>query len=187
MTSTSETPSAMKRLKRSRILQVSSLMATASFTLAACGSPQQQVAAAPEADWETPFQTVQECATSGTATVEECNAAAESAQANTPRFASQGDCEQQFGEGQCEQKAEANGTSVFMPMLAGFLLGRMLSNGTRAAPSPLFRGPQGLQTPTGPYVRTPSNQPQEQAQRSGSSRAVARGGFGSGRSSGYGG
>jgi len=180
----------MHRMKRSRILHVSSLMATASFTLAACGSPPQQVAAAPEAEWntqaETPFQSIEQCTASGAATAEECAAAAEAAKANTPKFNSKADCEQQFGEGQCEQRAEANGTSIFMPMLAGFLLGRMLSNGSRAAPSPLFRGRNGLQTPSGPYTR-PAPQRDERASGNSGSRTVARGGFGNSRSSGYGG
>ena len=46
---TDQTPTetkTMRKLKRSRVLHVSSLMATASFSLAACGSPQR--VAAPE-------------------------------------------------------------------------------------------------------------------------------------------
>jgi hypothetical protein len=35
----------MRRLKRSRVLQVSSLMATVSFSMAACGSPQKTLMA----------------------------------------------------------------------------------------------------------------------------------------------
>lgn len=191
MNSTNEPQSAMTRLKRSRVLHLSSLMATASFTLAACGSPPEKVASAPEGEWETrvegAFQSVEECISSGTATPTECAAAEEAAKQETPKFASQSNCEQEWGQGQCEMRTEANGTSVFMPMLAGFLLGRMLTNGTRAAPSPLFRGNGGLRTPNGTFAgRTAPHQQERASSGTGGSRAVARGGFGSSRS-GYGG
>lgn len=196
MTNTTEKHSAMRRMKRSRILHLSSLMATASFTLAACGSPpQQQVAtAAPEGEWDTraegAFRTVEECKTSGTATAADCDAAYQAAsadaQANAPKFASRAECEAASGPGECEERVEANGGSVFMPMLAGFLIGRMLSNGTRAAPSALFKQNGSYRTANGAFAgRTaPANQ-RADAKNTGS-RAVSRGGFGSSRSS-YGG
>ncbi|WP_461344086.1 DUF1190 domain-containing protein [Brevundimonas sp. GN22] len=193
MTTRPETHNALRRMKRSRILHLSSLMATASFTLAACGSPPQQVAAAPEGEWDTraegAFRTVEECKTSGTATAAECDAAYQAASteaaANAPKFASKVDCEQASGVGQCEERVQANGSSVFMPMLAGFLLGRMLSNGTRAAPSALFRQNGDLRTANGTFAgRTTTTQRAEQ--KTGDSRAVARGGFGGSRG-GYGG
>lgn len=192
MTNKPETRTALNRMKRSRILHLSSLMATASFTLAACGSP-QQVAAAPEGEWETrvegAFQSVEECKTSGVASASDCDAAYQAAsveaEANAPKFASQADCEQASGAGQCEERVQANGTSVFMPMLAGFLLGRMLSNGTRGTPSALFRQNGDLRTANGTFAgRTAPGQ--QAGQRSTGSRAVARGGFGSSRGS-YGG
>lgn len=191
MTTKTETRSAMHRMKRSRILHLSSLMATASFTLAACGSPPQQVAAAPEGEWDTraegAFRTLDECKSSGTATAAECDAAyqtaSDEARANAPKFASKAECEEVSGPGQCEERAEANGTSIFMPLMAGFLLGRMLSNGTRAAPSALFRQNGDLRTANGTFAgRTAPNGQRADANRGGS-RAVARGGFGSGRSS----
>ena len=189
---TDKTEITMRRLKRSRILHLSSLMATASFTLAACSQPPEQVASAPQGGWEAPdeggaFATVADCVASGTATAEECAAAEEAAVANAPKYASQADCEQEFGEGQCQTRTEANGTSIFMPMLAGFLLGRMLSNGTRAAPSPLFRGANGLRTPNAPVAGRTATPQDDRAAAASGNRTVARGGFGNSRSSGYGG
>lgn len=137
-----DTSKTLRRLKRSRVLHVSSLMATASFTLAACGSPANAPASA-EGQWEetpTPFQSVEACVASGE-TAEDCQTAdklaKEEALASSPRFQSQKNCETEFGEGQCEQKTN-NGTSFFMPMLAGFMLARMM-NGNQMAAQPLYR------------------------------------------------
>lgn len=47
-----------------------------------------------------------------------------------PRFTSQADCEQQMGEGACQQQqvVQSNGStgSFFMPMLMGFMMSRMM-------------------------------------------------------------
>lgn len=168
---------AMNRLKRSRMLHLGSLMATASFTLAACGSPQQN-AAAPQGDWEAStekaYASVEECQNSGEATAAECVAAFNEAEKNAPKFASQAECEEGFGEGQCQQRTDANGTSMFMPLLAGFVLGRLLSGGMRGPSSPLM----GNNTPQNFNMR----QAEQLRQNTSGSRAVSRGGFGGGRS-----
>jgi len=206
--------SGMDRLKRSRVLHLSSLMATASFTLAACGSPPQanapqnnaaatNAAASPEGSWDTrvegAFQSMDECVASGTATASECEAAyrtaANQAAENAPKFGSQADCEQEFGAGQCQQRTEANGTSMFMPLLAGFMLGRLLSGGNRAPASPLFRRGDSLRTPDGQFAgRTrptttaaSAATTTRPAQAQNGSRAVSRGGFGTSNRSSYGG
>jgi uncharacterized protein YgiB involved in biofilm formation len=204
--------SGMGRLKRSRVLHLSSLMATASFTLAACGSPPQanapqnnaatNASASAEGSWDTrvegAFQSMDECVASGTATASECEAAyrtaANQAAENAPKFGSQADCEQEFGAGQCQQRTEANGTSMFMPLLAGFMLGRLLSGGNRAPASPLFRRGDSLRTPDGqfagrtrPTTAAPAATTTRTAQAQNGSRAVSRGGFGTSNRSSYGG
>lgn len=190
MQQTIEPKSALRKIKRSRVLQVSSLMASVSFTLAACGAPPERAAVAHEGEWDTraettSYATVAECAESGTATLAECQAAHDEAAALAPKFSDQADCEEQFGAGQCEQKAEANGGSVFMPILAGFLLGRMLSGGQRASASPLFRPGTNARMPGAPLAGNPAAKPTQE--KAGDSRAVSRGGFGSSSRSSYGG
>ena len=167
-----DTNSAMRRMKRSKILQVSSLMATAGFTLAACGSPPQQTATAPEGEWDAPspaYSSVQACVSSGEP-AQECEAAFKAASAEAaetaPRFASQQDCEQEWGQGQCQQ-TEHKGSSFFMPMLAGFMMARMMNGGQQLGARPM--GTERAQ-------QVDNNR----------SRAVSRGGFGNSRGS-YGG
>lgn len=196
MTDTSKISSPMRRLKRSRVLHVSSLMATAGFTLAACGSP-PQTAAAPEGDWVEPtasYSSVEACVASGEK-AEDCQTAfknaSDQAEKTAPRFQSQQDCEQEFGAGQCQQGQGSNGTSFFMPMLAGFMMARMM-NGAQGPSSPLYRDCRtrapdgscrgGFRTGASYLGRGSSY---TQANDNSSQRTVARGGFGS--RGGYGG
>lgn len=196
MTTPSETHTAMRRMKRSRILHLGSLMATASFSLAACSVPPERMAAAPEGEWETraegAFKSVEECKASGAATPDDCDAAykaaTDDANANAPKFANKAECEVDFGEGQCEERAQANGGSMFMPLMAGFMLGRMLNGGNRGASSALFRRGGDMRTANGTLAGTTTAPGQKAAPQKTGSRAVARGGFGSSRSTGsYGG
>lgn len=203
-----KTPLSMRRLKRSRVLHVSSLMATAGFTLAACGQPAPTAPSAPEGEWDAPTQvaysSVEACVSSGEPATE-CQAAfdtaAKQAAENAPRFTSQEECEASWGAGQCQQGTNTNGGgSFFMPMLAGFMMARMISGGQNAAAQPLYRecrtrNPDGscrdggLRTGAGAgYLGRSLNRAPEQADKASErrgSRAVSRGGFGGGRS--YGG
>jgi len=207
MSETVTTNTAMRRLKRSRVLHVSSLMATAGFTLAACGSPAPSAPSAPakaEGEWEAPAQvaysSVEACVSSGEPAAE-CQTAFDDARKqaaeNAPRFASQEDCEASWGAGQCEQGSNSNGTSFFMPMLAGFMMARMMGGGQGAATQPLYRecrtrNPDGTCRDGGlrtggaaGYLGRSLNRAPEQAQNvqeRRSSRAVSRGGFGGSRS-----
>ncbi len=62
----------MRRLKRSRVLHVSSLMATASFSLAACGAPQ---GLAPEPEPAQVYTSLDECRAANDISDVECDAA----------------------------------------------------------------------------------------------------------------
>lgn len=70
---------------------------------------------------------------------EGCKAAAAEAEkaheATAPRYGSQKDCEEQFGPDRC-RRVEQDGSSVFMPALTGFLIGRMMSDSSRYAVQP---------------------------------------------------
>jgi len=60
-----------------------------------------------------------------------------------PAYTTKQDCEAEFGLGQCEarsaQEMRAGGGSFFLPMMAGYLMGSMLSNSNRMAPQALYR------------------------------------------------
>ncbi|MDY3551373.1 DUF1190 domain-containing protein [Gemmata sp. JC717] len=111
-----------------------------------------------------------------TGDAEACKAAAEQAfkqhQQEAPKFKNVAECEAQFGAGKCNTVSQTNGGgSTIMPMMTGFLLGRMLSdNGQRVyTTQPHYSGstwtPAKVQSAR--PVSTPAGSP-----------AVVRGGFG---------
>lgn len=114
----------MKRSRHARLV----LMGLAPLALSAC-SPQEEAFV---------FQSVGECASEGSLTVTECQAAFDQAQAqaadNSPRYTNRADCVADFGEEQCRGSTSH---SYFMPLMTGFLLGRALGGGF--APQPLYR------------------------------------------------
>lgn len=54
-----------------------------------------------------------------------------------PKYATQQDCEAEFGSENCQSVERAEGGSFFMPLMAGYMLGQLM-NGQRRAVSPLY-------------------------------------------------
>jgi uncharacterized protein YgiB involved in biofilm formation len=132
----------MRRLKRSRTLQVTSLMATASFSLAACGAPRVAV---PEPDPALAYTSLAECKAANDITDTECDAAQANAQKvaaeTAPRYATQSECEGQWGPEQCRQTSA--GGSFFTPLLTGFVIGQLLNGGGYRGGGALYRDRAG--------------------------------------------
>jgi uncharacterized protein YgiB involved in biofilm formation len=132
----------MRRLKRSRTLQVTSLMATASFSLAACGAPQVAV---PQPDPALAYTSLDECKAANDITDTECDAAQANAQKvaaeTAPRYATQSECEGQWGPDQCRQNS--SGGSFFTPLLTGFVIGQLLNGGGYRGGGALYRDRSG--------------------------------------------
>jgi len=133
-------------MKRSRSL---SLLLMGSVLMVGCSEQQT-----PEQEVFSTFTTVQECVTSGLFEENECREMALSAIAQNPKFNSLAECEQQFGQGQCQQPEQnaqvAKGETVvqphsggmWMPMMMGFMAGRMMGGGGfMQGAQPLFRDP----------------------------------------------
>lgn len=78
------------------------------------------------------FQSVDECVASGSFTRADCVRASNTALQNdekaAPRYESQTLCEDNFGGGECVRRNES-GQSYFVPLLTGFMIGRMLDGG----------------------------------------------------------
>lgn len=99
------------------------------------------------------FENQFECTANSGLSEEECIAARKDAvdvaAQTAPRFEASGDCEAEWGQGNCIQQT-SGGQSFFMPFVGGFLLGKMLAGNKRDV-VPLFRktkdGP--LQTANG--------------------------------------
>lgn len=131
----------MRRLKRSRVLQVSSLMATAGFTLAACGSPAQNVPVE-ESEPALAYTSLEECRTADVVPDAECDAALAEAQRQAaetaPRYGNRETCEATWGTSAC-QETRSGGGSFFTPLVAGFVIGRLLDGGRYYGGGPLYR------------------------------------------------
>ena len=138
----------MRRLMRSKALHVTSLMATASFTLAACGAPQ---VAAPDPEPALAYTSLDECKADNDITDAECDtaykAADEQAKTSAPRYASQAECEGQWGPDQCRALNDNNGNngggSFFGPLATGFIIGQMMNGGGYRGGGALYRDRDG--------------------------------------------
>ncbi|HYF22186.1 MAG TPA: DUF1190 domain-containing protein [Caulobacteraceae bacterium] len=129
----------MSKRKRSATVGFSALTLSAATVLSGCEQPASRQAQAPTpaaAAEEAPlYASVEQCRAENPGI--DCDAAFKEAQAQhaatAPQFASQAECEQAWGEGQCGQNTAHAGGGIFMPLMMGFLLGRALS-GPRAHP-----------------------------------------------------
>lgn len=187
--------------KRSRTVALT-ILGAAAFTVAGCREEQVDAQAFPDmASCEAA------AAQDGLFSVEECDKAFAEAEAlhveSAPRYDSLQVCEEQHGEGNCgsEEQQVSNGGSgsIFMPLLAGYLIGNMLgrAGGGMAASQPMYRNAQGGFTNAAGTTNFGSNagratmgaqnftRPAATAGRAPMTRATAgsRGGFGASRSS----
>ncbi|WOI56341.1 DUF1190 domain-containing protein [Palleronia sp. LCG004] len=134
-----------KRARHARVL----LLGTAAFSLAAC-QPEEQV------DTNV-FPSLEECRAladlpENDFTPEDCAAGFEEAQAihaeSAPRYDDQALCEEEHG-GECVVETRSDGTSIFLPLLAGYMIGNMIG-GRGMAAQPLYRTQGGrFATPGG--------------------------------------
>lgn len=131
--------------KRSKRVAIAIVGATA-FALAGCREEQVDAAAFPD------LQTCLDQAPSlGVFTSEDCRASFAQAETlhveSAPRYDSIAVCEEQHGEGACGSEAEATqggSGGIFMPLLAGYLIGNMMSNRAgMTASQPLYKTSDG--------------------------------------------
>ncbi|MBV4367165.1 DUF1190 family protein [Erwinia sp. BNK-24-b] len=120
------------------------LAVTAVFMLAGCEKTDETVSL---------YQNADDCSSANPGKSEQCttayNNAKKEAEKTAPKYATREDCVAEFGEGQC-QKAPAQagvGTtnaesqqsgSFWMPLMAGYMMGRLMGGGAGFAQQPLF-------------------------------------------------
>ena len=101
----------------------------ASFSLAGCSSDSEEAAV---------YRSVEDCKDSNPGQAEACQIAYENAEKEAertaPKYSSQRDCEDEFGYDRCRRHSSSG---VFMPMMAGYMIGSML-NGGRYSYNPMF-------------------------------------------------
>jgi len=182
--------------RRSQKVALSILGATA-FTLAGC-SAEEQIDAQAFPDLPS---CVEAAESDGLFSVEECRTAVAEAQTlhveSAPRYDSLTVCEEQHGAGACgseETQAAGGSGGIFMPLLAGYLMGSMMSRGMggMAASQPMYRTANGrftnaagtstfggnsgkAQLGAGQFNRPPATQGRAPMTRA---MAASRGGFG---------
>ena len=115
-----------------------------SVKLVAMGTGLLLVAACEEAKVDTAFVQIRQTMHKSRVVEQECVANFQQAQqthiAAAPKYTSQADCEADFGAEKCELAPQrtTSGGSVFMPLMAGYMMGSMLSGG--GCGQPLYRG-----------------------------------------------
>lgn len=131
--------------KRSNRVAIA-ILGAAAFTLAGCREEQVDASAFPDLQSCT-----DEATRGGMFSVQDCEAAIAEAETlhveSAPRYDSLQVCEEQHGEGACgtEASAQQGGSGgIFMPLLAGYLIGNMLGGRTgMAASQPLYNTKDG--------------------------------------------
>ncbi|KAA8608851.1 hypothetical protein AL036_05400 [Salipiger aestuarii] len=135
--------------KRSRTAALA-IVGAASFALAGCREDPVDARAFPD---------LQSCQASvgpdSLFSRQDCETAFAEAQTlhaeTAPRYDSREVCEEQYGAGNCDTEAQATGGgsgSIFMPLIAGYLIGNMLG-GRGIGAQPMYRGADGRFTTPG--------------------------------------
>ncbi|MDE1190183.1 MAG: DUF1190 family protein [Pantoea sp.] len=132
---------AFRKSWQARHLTPVALAVTAVFMLAGCEQSDETVSL---------YQNADDCAKANPSQSAQCttayNNAKKEAERTAPKYATREDCVAEFGENQCQQTPAQAGTnaeaqqsgSFWMPLMAGYMMGRMMGGGAGFAQQPLF-------------------------------------------------
>jgi uncharacterized protein YgiB involved in biofilm formation len=133
-------PSPLRRTLRSGRARTVLLGAAAFGALAACEDDRIDARS---------FSSLESCVAAdgeGAPTDEECEAGFAAAlathEASAPRYESAALCQEEHGAEACVEEARPGGGSVFLPLMAGYMIGRSLSGAT-AMSQPVYRTAAG--------------------------------------------
>ncbi|WP_092875432.1 DUF1190 family protein [Izhakiella capsodis] len=138
---------AFRKNWRARHLTPVALAVSAVFMLAGCEQSDQTVSM---------YQNVDDCTKANPGQSEQCKIshdnALKEAEKTAPKYATREECIAEFGEGQCQQTAQASagGGSFWMPLMAGYMMGRMMGGGF--AQQPLFTSRNPASPANGKFV-----------------------------------
>ncbi|MEO3741193.1 DUF1190 family protein [Kosakonia sp. WA-90] len=174
------------------------LAVTAVFMLAGCEKSDETVSL---------YQNADDCSSANPGKSAECttayNNALKEAERTAPKYATREDCVAEFGEGQCqktpvqastapENQAQAQSSGSFwMPLMAGYMMGRLMGGGAGFAQQPLFSSRNPASPAYGQYTdasgkgygaaqpgRTMTVPKTAMAPKPATTTTVTRGGFG---------
>ena len=132
---------AFRKSWQARHLTPVALAITAVFMLAGCEQSDETVSL---------YQNADDCSKANPSQSAQCttayNNALKEAERTAPKYATREDCVAEFGENQCQQTPAQAGTnaeaqqsgSFWMPLMAGYMMGRMMGGGAGFAQQPLF-------------------------------------------------
>lgn len=150
------------------------------------------------------YQNVDDCSKANPSNSAQCTAAYDAAkkeaEKTAPKYASREECVAEFGEGQCTQAPAQAGMaaqpqqsgSFWMPLMAGYMMGRMMGGGAGFAQQPLFTSKNAASPANGKFVdatgksygpataggRTMTVPKTAMAPKPATTNTVTRGGFG---------
>ena len=140
---------------RSYRLAPVALAISAAFILAGCEQTDETVSM---------YQNADDCSAANPSMSAQCttayNNALKEAENTAPKYASKEDCVAEFGEAQCTPVPAQAGTaaqptqtsSSWMPLMAGYMMGRMMSGGAGFAQQPLFSSRSPASPANGQFV-----------------------------------
>jgi uncharacterized protein YgiB involved in biofilm formation len=123
-------------MKRRNSISLALLIGVSAFSLSACEEPKVDAAV---------FESVKQCIDYPGVLKEQCEQSFKEAKgqhaAVAPKYASQADCQADFGAGKCEKAPyqTTGGGSVFMPLMMGYMMGSMLGGRRSIMSQPLYR------------------------------------------------
>lgn len=166
---------------------------TAAFMLAGCEKSDETVQL---------YQNADDCSAANPGKSAECttayNNALKEAERTAPKYATREDCVAEFGEDQCQQVNKTNTSqatqqtgSMWMPLMAGYMMGRLMGGGMGFAQQPLFSSRNPASPAYGKYTdasgrnygaaqpgRTMTVPKSAMAPKPATTSTITRGGFG---------
>ena len=127
-------------MKKPHYLVTTLLTSASLFALTACEEPKVDASI---------FESIEQCMGDPLLTEAQCRSSFKEAQnqhaAVAPKYATAEDCQADFGAEKCEPAPykTTSGGSVFMPMMAGYMMGSMLGGRGTMMSQPLYRSSQG--------------------------------------------
>ncbi|MGG2141543.1 DUF1190 family protein [Symbiopectobacterium sp. RP] len=146
---------ALRKGWRSYRLAPVALAISAAFILAGCEQTDETVSM---------YQNADDCSAANPSMSAQCttayNNALKEAEKTAPKYASKEDCVAEFGEAQCTPVPDQAGTaaqptqtsSSWMPLMAAYMMGRMMSGGAGFAQQPLFSSRSPASPANGQFV-----------------------------------
>ncbi|KHN50063.1 DUF1190 family protein [Pectobacterium fontis] len=110
------------------------------------------------------YQNADDCSAANPSMSAQCtnayNTALKEAEKTAPKYATKEDCVAEFGEAQCTQTPAQAGTAAesqqsgmsWMPLMAGYMMGRMMSGGAGFTQQPLFSSTSPTSPANGKFV-----------------------------------